>query len=408
MTPTEEFKAKALAAGADLVGVADLSSLKREVPTTPPGLMEPFTRARGLRQRLSFRSEAPARLRGASGADARRDGATGGLRRPFSHGDLMDQPIMIHQAWKPTRATSPRQPQRWIEKCLLSLNPFLVAASCKSAAIGRNVQRRSDKIPLRRGRAAGVVSALAIPVLGLFALPLPAEEVRFQNGDHYAGQVLSLNTNTLVLQSALMGNLSLPRSRVTAIMLAPAADGELTPATNRNDEVRMRNGDCLGGRVLSLNSNSLLFLSPILGKVSLPRCEVAFIALKPLTTNKNAPALSNTNLDAPPLPAGDLATVLSQYDPNSGTVQDLKSQLLSNAGPVATQKFNEMLAGLMSGKMTVDDIRSQAQSVSAQARALKRDLGADPAAEALDGYLDILDRFLQQTTPPMVAKPAAK
>ena len=58
--------------------------------------------------------------------------------------------------------------------------------------------------------------------------------------------------------------------------------------------------------------------------------------------------------------------------------------------------------------MTVHDIRSQAQSVSAQARALKRDLGADPAAEALDGYLDILDRFLQQTTPPMVAKPAAK
>jgi hypothetical protein len=253
-----------------------------------------------------------------------------------------------------------------------------------------------------------VISALSILALVLVTLRLSAEEVRIQNGDHYAGQVLSLNTNTLVLESALMGRLSLPRDRVASIVLSPTAAIESPPTTNRNDEVRMRNGDCLGGRVLSLNSNSLLFLSPVLGKVSLPRCEVAFIALRPLATHKNALALSNTNLDTPPPQSGDLAAALSQYDPNSGTVQDLKNQLLSNAGPAATQKFNEMLAGLMSGKMTVDDIRSQAQTVSAQARALKRDLGNDPAAEALDGYLDILDSFLQQTTPAAVAKPPAK
>jgi hypothetical protein len=239
-------------------------------------------------------------------------------------------------------------------------------------------------------------------------LSLPAEEVRIQNGDHYAGQVLSLSSNTLVLQSSLMGKLSLPRSRVTSIVLSPTAAGEIPPTTNRNDEVRMHNGDCLGGRVLSLNSNSLILLSPILGKVSLPRCEVTFIALKPLATNRTAMALSNTNLEAQAVPSTDLANVLSQYDPNSSTIQDLKSQLLGNAGPAATQKFNDMLAGLVSGKMSVDDIRSQAQSVSAQVRALKRDLGNDPAAEAVDGYLDILDSFLQQTAPAAGAKTAGK
>jgi len=52
ITPTEELKAAARAAGADLVGVADLAVFKRERATLPPDLLEPYTRAAAVAVRL--------------------------------------------------------------------------------------------------------------------------------------------------------------------------------------------------------------------------------------------------------------------------------------------------------------------------------------------------------------------
>jgi epoxyqueuosine reductase QueG len=52
ITPTEELKAAARAAGADLVGVADLAVFKRERTTLPPDLLEPYTRAAAVALRL--------------------------------------------------------------------------------------------------------------------------------------------------------------------------------------------------------------------------------------------------------------------------------------------------------------------------------------------------------------------
>jgi hypothetical protein len=45
--------------------------------------------------------------------------------------------------------------------------------------------------------------------------------------------------------------------------------------------------------------------------------------------------------------------------------------------------------------MNLDDLRRQAQSSAAQLRALKRELGPD-ADDALDGYLKILDAFVNE------------
>jgi hypothetical protein len=44
----------------------------------------------------------------------------------------------------------------------------------------------------------------------------------------------------------------------------------------------------------------------------------------------------------------------------------------------------------------MDDVRREAQSDADQLRALKRDLGPD-AGDSLDGYLDVLDDFLNES-----------
>ena len=58
-----------------------------------------------------------------------------------------------------------------------------------------------------------------------------------------------------------------------------------------------------------------------------------------------------------------------------------------------------MVGGLLSGRLTVNDIQVEAKSAADQLKELKRDLGED-AGGALDGYLAILENFLRETAPP--------
>src|SRR5215471_11033857 len=44
-----------------------------------------------------------------------------------------------------------------------------------------------------------------------------ADQVQMQNGDQYFGRVLSLSSDTLTLQSEVLGTIKLPRSRIGAI-----------------------------------------------------------------------------------------------------------------------------------------------------------------------------------------------
>jgi len=80
----------------------------------------------------------------------------------------------------------------------------------------------------------------------------------------------------------------------------------------------------------------------------------------------------------------------------------VRAQFLSDAGPEANNKFDELAGGLLNGKLSVEDIRAEAKSAADQVRALKREMG-DDATSGLDGYLVILDKFLEETTP--AAKP---
>ena len=83
---------------------------------------------------------------------------------------------------------------------------------------------------------------------------------------------------------------------------------------------------------------------------------------------------------------------------NTNLIQQVQKQFLSGAGPEANAKFNELLGGLMSGKLSVDDIRAQAKTAADQLRALQRESGED-AGFATSTYLAILDHFLKETAP---------
>jgi hypothetical protein len=173
---------------------------------------------------------------------------------------------------------------------------------------------------------------------------LLADQIEMRNGDHYAGHVVSLNTNTVVLQSEVLGTLRLPRAKVAVITLG-------------------------AGRVT--NSPALAGLTNA-------------VVLAPATVSTNAQP--------------KLSTALPQLGTSTNLIQQVQKQFLSGAGPEANNKFNDLLGGLMSGKLSVEDIRAEAKTAADQLRALKGE-GGEETGFATDAYLAILDHFLKETTP---------
>jgi hypothetical protein len=184
---------------------------------------------------------------------------------------------------------------------------------------------------------------VALVCAALFLFPvfrtLHADQLEMQNGDRYVGKVLSLNSNTIVLQSEVLGTINLPREKVTAITLGA--------------------GSAKSSKLSPTNKTSL------------------------------TPSLNSASTAAEPAPA------LRQIATNTSLIKQVQSQFLADAGPEATAKFNELLDGLSTGRISMNDLRAQAKSAADQLRNLKRDVG-DDAGFAVDGYLDILDSFLKQ------------
>lgn len=207
----------------------------------------------------------------------------------------------------------------------------------------KNSERKAARhVSLAVGLSAGLV------VLMLFGVPAltQADLVQMQNGDRYTGKVISLSGDTLVLQSDVAGTLRLPRSRVAQLTLgtnAVSAAGAVAVVTNRPPPVA---------------------------------------------------AGAQTNLAPSEMPG-----VLRQLGAHTNLIQRVQAQFLSDAGPEANAKFNELLNGLMSGQLSMNDLRAQAQSAANQLRDARKELG-DDAGIMIDGYLAILDHFLKETPPP--------
>ncbi len=172
----------------------------------------------------------------------------------------------------------------------------------------------------------------------------------------------------------------------------------------RADQVEMQNGDHYLGTVLSLDTNTLVLRSTVLGTVSLPRSQVALITLGSSgATNFTGAASAAKRQSAASSIAitngmTDLSVPLRQLGANTNFIEQVRRQFLSDAGPEANNKFNTLVSGLLSGRLTVNDIRAEAKAAADQLKELKRDLGED-ASGALDGYLAILESFLRETAP---------
>jgi uncharacterized protein len=229
-----------------------------------------------------------------------------------------------------------------------------------------------------------------------------------ETADTYAQLTLAVHDLNLLLGDAFYPGSARqePNSdlaRIGAALVCAALFLFLTPGWLRADQVEMQNGDRFAGHVLSLNTNTVVLQSDVLGTLRLPRAKVAVITLGagppnspalPAPTNAPWLAASTTPVKPPP----KLSPALPQLGASTNLIQQVQKQFLSGAGPEANNKFNELLGGLMSGKLSVDDIRTEAKTAADQLRALKRE-GGEETGFATDAYLAILDHFLKETAP---------
>src|SRR5262249_22645165 len=118
-------------------------------------------------------------------------------------------------------------------------------------------------------------------------------------------------------------------------------------AMNRSlgDQVQMRNGDQYFGKVLSLNEQTLVIQSDVLGTIRLPRGKVAYVDFGASPPANKVATVASTN-EVPHVASesrqsalrltntpGDLTAALRQFGGSSNALQQIQKQLLTEGGP---------------------------------------------------------------------------
>jgi hypothetical protein len=222
----------------------------------------------------------------------------------------------------------------------------------------------------------------------------------------------------------------------TALLLA------VSFAAARGDTLRLANGDTINGKVIAVDDKNVTLESETFGRITLPRSKVVGLVFG------DAPAASNVQAEAAPgevridkgvkidkndkpediirklIPKGfdrkaiekmaagakkatNPEDVIRQLREAGGVDPAIRRQLSLQipgfTSPAVQSYFDEKVNGLMSGDLSLGDIRNDAVDVRDQLEALKKDLG--PSGEALNGYLDILNGFIRETESVPAKKP---
>jgi hypothetical protein len=196
-------------------------------------------------------------------------------------------------------------------------------------------------------------SFVLLPAMTLLALPVRADVIELTNGDHYRGTVIAMTKSDVEFQSEIQGLVKLPRDKVAQIILHEAL------------------------------VKSVVVSKPV-ASISAPPVNAPLILSGPTATPAQA-----TQADA-------VVQQMRQQGIDPKLIGQVQEQILGKSSPEASQKFNEMMGGLMSGKISVKDVRAQAQASIDQIKAAKKELGGD-AGDMLDGYLGILEKFVQES-----------
>jgi hypothetical protein len=186
------------------------------------------------------------------------------------------------------------------------------------------------------------------------------------------------------------------------------------------DTIEMANGDVLNGQVISLDGKELVLKSELLGELKLAREKVSAIHLgdKPVLTRNAAQAQAVPAANKPALDpevqkvlgavpsTDDVLKQLQGGGVNPQMIGELQTKFPLLNTPEAGEYFNDTLGGLMSGKLSIQDVRKDAVLARDGLLDLQKDLG--PEGAALNGYLSILNKFIKETEPAPGAKPPAK
>jgi hypothetical protein len=205
----------------------------------------------------------------------------------------------------------------------------------------------------------GLAACSLIASIGMLTLSANADVLQLINGDQYSGTVISMTTSNLQFQSEIQGLVKIPRDKVANITLRPVTQA-------------------VPGKSVTVQPTA----PNVLGR--------------PATGVSGVPALASGATNAPA--ANDaLKQLKAQGGVDPKMADDLQKQLMGSSDPAVTKMFNEMVGGLMNGKLSINDIKAQARSSINQIQAAKKDLGGDADAnEVLDGYVGILEKFLSE------------
>jgi hypothetical protein len=168
----------------------------------------------------------------------------------------------------------------------------------------------------------------------------------------------------------------------------------------RADQVEMQNGDRYAGKVVSMTAETIVLQSEVLGKLTLPRSKVANISLGASAATPSVARSTNQARAASILVTNsnpDITAALRNLGADTNFIEQIRKQFLSDAGPAANNKYDELVGGLMSGKLDINTLRAEAKAATDQIRTLKQQ-GGDVGGP-LDSYLAILENFLKQTDP---------
>jgi hypothetical protein len=147
----------------------------------------------------------------------------------------------------------------------------------------------------------------------------------------------------------------------------------------RADVLNLANGDRFVGSIELVNTAEVHLKSETLGLVKIPRAKVASIYFG---TNQ-PPALTKHSAEV-------------AIDPKA--IEKVQEDFLATAGPEANDMFKELVQGLASGKLNVEDIRNQARQSLDELKDLQADLGDEADNALISSYVGILERFIAQGT----------
>ena len=196
------------------------------------------------------------------------------------------------------------------------------------------------------------------------------------------------------------------------------------------DRLQLANGDEIEGELIEMKDGNVKFRHEILGVFTLPRTQIHAIELG---KERGGNRLMSDGTEAPPEtpeevldrlinPAIDKEAIkkLSQREKQHSTPQDAVDQLRREGvnekmmsqlhmmlpgfgSPKVQEHFQDRVTGLMSGSLTINDIREEAVDVRGQLKELMDELG--PSGQALQGYYGILDGFIEKTDPKKPQRP---